>query len=166
MATHTRQHRPGAGPALGAAAVFALAVLAAALVGGLAAGGAGEVYARLDLPAWAPPQWLFGPAWTVLYLLIAVSGWLLWRAAGWRRARAAFAVFAVQLVLNAAWTPLFFGAGLFGWALADILLLVAAIAVLIGLARRHSGAAALLLVPYLLWTAYAGALNAAIVAAN
>jgi len=149
-----------------AAACFGAAVLATALVGGAAAAQSGAVYARLDLPVWAPPAWLFGPVWTVLYVLIAVAGWLVWRAAGTRGAAVFLGVYVLQLLLNAAWTPLFFGAGLQGLALADILLLVVAVAATLFLARPHSRSAVVLLVPYLVWVAFAAALNAAIWAAN
>ncbi|GHC86392.1 hypothetical protein GCM10007079_29680 [Nocardiopsis terrae] len=149
-----------------AAVCFAAAVLATALVGGLAAAGSAGVYTDLELPAWAPPAWLFSPVWIALYVLVAVAGWLVWRAAGTRGAASFLAVYAVQLVLNAAWTPLFFGAALYGVALADIALLTAAVAATLLLALRHSRAAALLFAPYLAWVAFATALNAAIWAAN
>lgn len=149
-------------PAL-ALLAFVLAVAAVAVFGGLFSATAGETYAALDRPAWAPPAWLFGPAWTVLYVLIALSGWWAWRAGGGLRAQpVAFAAYGVQLVLNAAWTPLFFGLGAFGAALADILLLGVAILVTVVLFARSSRVAAVLLVPYLLWVAYATALNAAL----
>ncbi|GAB3212518.1 TspO/MBR family protein [Marinactinospora thermotolerans] len=150
----------------GAAVAFALAVLATAAIGGAAASGSAEVYARLTLPSWAPPQWLFGPAWTVLYVLMALAGWLVWRSAGLRGAPVAFALYALQLLLNAAWTPLFFAAGRYGAALVDITVLGVALAVLIALFARHSRVAAVALVPYLVWVAYAGALNGAIVVLN
>lgn len=147
---------------LAAGAVFAAAVLATALVGSLFSVNAGSVYTALALPGWAPPQWLFGPAWTVLYVLIAVSGWLVWRASGWRGAATALSVYAVQLVLNALWPPLFFDGGRYGLAFAEVSLLWVAIVVVIALFRRHSTAAAVLLLPYLAWVTYAGALNLAI----
>ena len=77
-----------------------------AAVGALASTDAATVYASLDRPAWAPPSWLFGPVWTVLYALIGVSAWLVWRAEG-HGARAELGFWGVQLLLNAAWTPLF-----------------------------------------------------------
>lgn len=153
---------PGAGRSVVAAACFAVAVLATALIGGMAAAGSGEVYADLALPAWAPPSWLFGPTWTALYVLIAVSGWSVWRAAGLGGAGAFLTVYVAQLALNAAWTPLFFGLGWYGWALVDIVLLDIAVAVAIALAWRHSKVAALLLVPYLAWALFASALTLAI----
>lgn len=142
---------------------FLAAVAVAALAGGLAAADARSVYSGLDLPSFAPPAWLFGPVWTVLYLGIAVSGWLYWKAGGERRG---LVWYAVQLVLNAAWTPLFFAAGAYGLALADIVLLDAAIVVTALYFRRRSRASAALLLPYLAWTTYATALTIAIVVLN
>ena len=160
------RHPASAGRSVLAAAGFAAAVIAVAAVGGIAASGSGAVYASLELPAWAPPAWLFGPVWTVLYVAVALAGWLVWRASGLAGAPAFFAVYALQLVLNAAWTPLFFGAGLYGAAFADIVALAAAVAAAAVLGRRHSLTATVLLVPYLLWVVFAAALNLAIVAAN
>ena len=97
--------------------------------------------------------------WTVLYLMIAVSGWLVWRAVGWRRE---LTLWTVQLLLNLAWTPLFFGADLVGWALAEIAVLWLAVAATIAVFWRVSRPAAWLLVPYLAWVSFATALNAGI----
>lgn len=138
---------------------FGVAVAAVAVVGGLAASSAGSRYQSLERPSWAPPSWLFGPAWTVLYVTIAVAGWLVWRRVG---LGPALVPYAVQLVLNAAWTPLFFGADRFGLAFADIVALWIAIVATIAAFTRVHRAAGLLLVPYLLWVTYAGALNLAI----
>lgn len=140
-------------------ALFVAAVAAVAVMGSLAAMGAGAEYLALKRPAWAPPQWVFGPAWTLLYVLIALSGWLAWQAGGWSSAHL---VYAVQLALNLAWTPLFFAAGQYGLAFAEIVLLWLAIVANIAAFRRISRTAALLLVPYLLWVSYAAALNFAI----
>lgn len=138
---------------------FALALVAVSAVGGLAAGSAAQRYGELVQPGWAPPPWVFGPVWTLLYALIAVSGWLVWRRNGWTPA---LTVYAVQLVLNAAWTPLFFGAGLYGAAFVELCLLwIAIVATIAAFARLHR-VAAWLLVPYLAWVSFAGALNLAI----
>ncbi|MEV6267413.1 TspO/MBR family protein [Kribbella sp. NPDC051936] len=145
-------------PVLGLAG-FGAAVAAAALIGGLAVADAASRYRALEQPAWAPPSWLFGPVWTVLYVTIAVSGWMVWRRSGWS---SALTIYTVQLLLNAAWTPLFFGAGLRGIALAEILLLWPAIVWTIRRFHSIRPAAAWLLVPYLLWTTFATALNAAV----
>lgn len=160
--TTVAPHTPGPGASVVAAICFAAAVLVTSLVGGLAAAGSGGVYAELELPAWAPPSWLFSPVWTTLYVLIAVSGWLVWRAAGLSRAKTFLVLYALQLVLNALWTPLFFALGLYGAALIEIVFLDVAVAATIVLAWRHSRIAALLLVPYLAWSLFASALTLAI----
>jgi tryptophan-rich sensory protein len=129
------------------------------VLGALATGSAGDTYSSYELPPYAPPSWLFGPVWTVLYLMIAVSGWLVWRAVGWRRE---LTLWTVQLLLNLAWTPLFFGADLVGWALAEIAVLWLAVAATIAVFWRISRPAAWLLVPYLAWGSFATALNAGI----
>lgn len=107
-------------------------------------------------------MWLFGPVWTLLYALIAVGAWLVWRHPNRPRVRSALVWWWVQLVLNLAWTPLFFGAGQFGLALLDIGLLLGAVGVTSVLFHRLDRAAALLLGPYVAWVAFAAALNAAI----
>ncbi|HEU5108118.1 MAG TPA: TspO/MBR family protein [Micromonosporaceae bacterium] len=140
-------------------AAFGLAVTAVAVLGSLAVTGTSNEYASLERPVWAPPSWLFGPVWTILYAMIAVSGWLVWRRVG---VGAPLLPYAVQLLLNAAWTPIFFGAGAYGWALVDIAALWWAIAATVVAFRPVSRPAALLLVPYWLWVSYATALNASI----
>jgi benzodiazapine receptor len=142
-------------------AVFAFVVIVVAAVGGLAASAAAQ-YQALEQPTWAPPAAVFGPVWTVLYAMIAVAGWLVWRRRGVAGARPALIVYAVQLVLNALWTPLFFGLGAIAVAFADICLLWIAVATTIALFSRHSRPAAGLLVPYLAWVTFAAALNGAI----
>ena len=148
---------------LGALAGFGAAAAAAALIGVLGVAGTAQEYAVLQRPDWSPPSRLFGPVWTVLYVLIALAGWLVWRRAGWSVALTAYAV---QLALNAIWTPIFFGAGRYGWALIDIVVLWFLIAVTIALFWRRSRTAALLLVPYWIWVSFATCLNAAIWALN
>ncbi|GAA3446424.1 TspO/MBR family protein [Planomonospora venezuelensis] len=139
--------------------VFLVAVALVAVTGSLAASGSGAEYLALERPAWAPPQWLFGPVWTALYVLIAVAGWLAWTARGWSSALTAYAV---QLVLNTAWTPLFFAAGQYGLAFAEICLLWIAIVATMALMWPIKRPAALLMAPYLVWVTYAGALNLAV----
>ena len=142
---------------------FLVAVAAVAGLGGLAAAGSQSTYRALELPPYAPPSWLFGPVWSVLYLMIGVAGWLLWRHGGWDRV---MWLWAVQLVLNLAWTPLFFAAGLYTVALVEIVVLAVAVAVLVAWSWNRSRAAAGLLVPYLGWVCFATALNAGIVVLN
>ncbi|WKU08079.1 TspO/MBR family protein [Micromonospora sp. HUAS LYJ1] len=135
---------------------FGAAVAVAAAIGGLGVSGTRDEYASLQQPAWAPPGWLFGPVWTLLYALIAVAGWLVWRRVGFGPALAAWTV---QLVLNAIWTPLFFGAGRYGLAFAEIVLMWLAIAVTVAAFWRISRPAAALLLPYWAWVTFAAALN-------
>lgn len=147
----------------------------AALVGwlvlcyGAAAVGAqflpGPWYAQLAKPAWTPPAWLFAPVWTVLYGMMAVAAWLIWREwreRGFGEAGPALLLFVVQLGLNSAWSGLFFGLRRPGLALVDIVALWVAIGITVIAFWRVRRAAALLLVPYLLWVTFAAALNFAI----
>jgi tryptophan-rich sensory protein len=122
----------------------------------------GEWYERLKKPSWRPPNRLFAPVWTVLYLMIAVSGWLVWREVGFAGAALALAVYALQLVLNAAWTPLFFGLRRPDLGFVDIVLVwLSIVAAIVLFTPIHSGAA-LLLLPYLAWVTFASALNFAV----
>jgi len=141
---------------------LALAFAAAAIGGVAAAGGTGEWYESLRLPSWRPPNWVFGPVWTVLYVMIAVAAWLVWRERGADGAAEALAVWAVQLALNATWTGLFFGLHRPGLAFAEIVVLALAVAATIVLFARVSPPAALLLVPYFGWVCFAALLNGAI----
>lgn len=119
----------------------------------------GQWYTTLAKPDWNPPDWIFAPVWTVLYLLIGISGWLVWRAAGLAAARTAMTVYLVQLVLNALWSWIFFGLHMPGAAFAEIIVLWFAIAATVVLFRPFSGVAALLLLPYLAWVGFAAVLN-------
>jgi benzodiazapine receptor len=120
-------------------------------------------YATLEKPAFTPPNWLFFPAWVTLYFLMAVAAFLVWRrgldSAG---VRPALIVFLVQLVLNALWSVVFFGLESPVWGVVVILVLWVAILATILLFSRISRAAALLLVPYILWVSFATALNISI----
>ena len=134
------------------------------VVGGFLGGQAGDpsYYGELTRPSWAPPGWLFGPVWTVLYIAMGVAAWLVWREGGFGRARTALGLFLVQLVPNVLWTPLFFGMRRPDLALVDLVVLWLLIVATIAAFRRWSTTAALLLVPYLLWVTFAGALNFAL----
>lgn len=139
------------------AAAFIAGTLALGLGSGLVAAGTAGQYRDLERPDWAPPPWLFGPVWTALYIMVGWAGFLAWRAAGWSLP---LQLWTVQLLLNLLWTPLFFGLGLRGWALVDLgALLLALLATLASLWFRFRPAA-LLLLPYLGWVAFATALNA------
>jgi len=132
---------------------------AAAAIGSMASINAGDFYRQLARPAWAPPAALFGPVWSVLYLMMGVAAWLVWRAHGWRGARVALAVYGVQLALNALWSWLFFEWHQGQLALLEVLLLWAAIALNLFLFARTHRIAGLLLVPYLAWVSFAAALT-------
>lgn len=119
-------------------------------------------YASLRKPSFTPPNWIFAPVWTVLYVMIAVSAWLVWRRVGWTQGRMAMIWWMTQLALNVIWTPLFFGAHLVGLALAIIIGLLAAIIGTMMVFRRHHTLAAAMLLPYAAWVAFATLLNASI----
>lgn len=119
----------------------------------------GAWYRDLAKPSWRPPDWLFGPVWLVLYLSIAVSGWLVWRQAGFGGAASALAVYALQLVLNGLWSTIFFGLRRPDWALVEIVCLWLAIVATIVAFHPVDPVAAYLLVPYAGWVGFAVALN-------
>jgi translocator protein len=122
-----------------------------------------EWYPTLNKPSWTPPNWLFGPMWTVLYIMMAVAAWLVWRAG---RAQTALILFFAQLLLNLAWSFLFFGAQSPVLGLIDIAILWLAIAATIFAFSMRSRLAAFLMVPYISWVSLAAALNASIVILN
>lgn len=115
-------------------------------------------YASLNRPSYAPPNWVFGPVWTILYLMMAIAGWLVWKSTTAGKALA-LTMFGVQLLLNSAWSAIFFGWHQPGWALLEICILWLAIATTILLFKRHSTSAAMLLLPYLAWVSFASVLN-------
>ena len=119
----------------------------------------GTWYQTLAKPSFNPPDRVFGPVWTALYVMMAVAAWLTWRRAGWREARPALLLFALQLALNLGWSLLFFGARWIGGALVEIVLLWFAIAATIAAFRRHSQWAGILMMPYIAWVTFATLLN-------
>lgn len=128
-------------------------------IGGLASVNAAGFYGALVQPTWAPPAWLFGPVWSVLFVLMGVSAWLVWREHGFRGASAALKLYAAQLIANALWTWLFFGWRQGALALTEIAVLWLLIAGTIVMFWRLNRVAALMLVPYLAWVSFAAALN-------
>ncbi|SRR5579883_109863 len=131
----------------------------AGLIGAVASIHAASFYASLARPAWAPPASVFGPVWTVLYALMGVAAWLVWRVGGYASASRALNLFLIQLSLNALWSWLFFG---FHWgavAFVDIVLLWLLITLTLVAFWRVRIAAGVLLVPYLLWVTFASVLN-------
>jgi tryptophan-rich sensory protein len=121
-----------------------------------------EWYPHIQKPWWTPPGAIFGPVWTVLYFLMGVSAWLIWRSTVGNVRHTALLIFATQLVLNGAWSFLFFGLRSPGWAALEIVLLWCSIVATMLAFARISRLAAGLLLPYLLWVSYAAALNVAI----
>jgi len=118
------------GKSLVALAGFVALCFAVAAVGGaVTATSVGTWYAGLAKPSFNPPNWLFGPVWSALYLMVAVTGWRVWRRRGQSGARVALAAWGLQLVLNLGWSFVFFGARMIGAALVEIVLLLVAILV-------------------------------------
>lgn len=122
----------------------------------------GSWYAQLAKPTWNPPGWVFGPVWTLLYAMMAVAAWRVWKRGGFALQRRPLGMFFLQLALNAAWTPLFFGLQMPGLAFAEIVLLWLAIVGAIVAFHRVDRLAAILLWPYLGWVTFASALNYAL----
>lgn len=129
------------------------------------AGAAGAVvteasfYRELARPSWAPPSWLFAPVWLTLYTMMGVAGWLVWRTGPGRERTVALTLFAIQLAINAAWSPVFFGLQSIGGGLVIIAALNVAIFATIVAFGRRSQLAAWMLVPYAAWVGFATALN-------
>ena len=138
------------------------------VVGSAAVGGMRGFYAEIERPAWSPPAWVFGPVWMTLYTMIGVAGYMSWRAlvrpgdhalAPLGRAPDTFGLFAVQLLMNGLWTPVFFGLQSFLGGAIIIVFLWLAIVGNVLLFWRIDSRAALLLLPYLAWVTFAGVLN-------
>ena len=135
---------------------------AAAAIGSIASIQAAAFYRQLAQPSWAPPSSVFGPVWSLLYALMGIAAWLVWREGGWRRQRGALGLFVLQLAFNALWSWLFFGWHRGALAFADnVLLWLLIVATVIGFWRVRPLAGALLL-PYLAWVGFATALNYAV----
>lgn len=145
-----------------ALALFILLVVGGGLLIGLFT-GPGEWYQALAKPSFNPPGWLFGPVWTVLYVMIAVAGWRVWQV---DRSGAAMKLWWFQLLLNFLWSPVFFAVHSIGGALAIILALLLVILGFIAAAWNSDRVAAWLFVPYLAWVAFASLLNGSIWALN
>jgi tryptophan-rich sensory protein len=160
-----RSRRAGGGSQVMALILFLGASALVAALGGLAtANHVNGWYAAADKAPWSPPNWVFGPVWTVLYIAMAVAAWLVWRshAAG---SRTALTAYGVQLVLNLLWTPAFFalypviGTPALWIAFGIIVALAVAVAVTVVLFGPISRAAGLLMLPYLSWIVFASSLN-------
>lgn len=147
-------------------ALAAVAAAAVAMLGGLMT-ELGPWYRSLQQPAWKPPDWAFGPAWTVIFALTALAAARAWREApGRAQRRKLLWLLAVNAFLNVLWSVLFFRLRRPDWALVEVLLLWLSVGVLMATVARWSRGAAWLLLPYLLWVTFAGALNGAVVRLN
>ena len=132
----------------------------AAAIGSLFTGPAVSTwYQQIRRPSYAPPNWLFGPIWTALYAMMAIAAWLVWRKGDAASRTLPLSLFAVQLALNTAWSPIFFGLRSFGGALVAIVALWLAILATLVAFLRVSVPAGVLLVPYLGWVSFAAVLN-------
>lgn len=145
---------------------FILVTFSASFLAAWSGSGNTEWYRSIEKPAWNPPSWIFGPVWTALYFAIGTAGWLVWRKSGFRGAQWAMTIFAIQLILNAAWSPVFFGMGRPDLAFVLIIVLLVTILMTVVAFRKHDQRAAWLLFPYVLWVSFATALNYAIMVLN
>lgn len=149
-------------PARGSAALVGLLVWGAVTAAAALFGSqfqAGPWYDEIAKPPWTPPSATFGIVWPILYVLMAVAAWMVWKTSGFRGATAALSLYLVQLVLNAAWPWLFFGEQMFGLAFGEIVVLWFAILATIVLFWRHNKWAGMMLLPYIAWVTFASALN-------
>jgi len=151
---------------VGLAAFVGVCLAISAIGGWITAQTVGSWYQALHKPSFNPPDWVFAPVWSSLYLAIAIAGWRVWRRAGIAGAPAAMACYALQLALNLAWSFLFFGRRMIGAALAEIMALLVAILLTAALFRPIDRLAAWLLAPYAAWVAFAALLNFALWRAN
>jgi tryptophan-rich sensory protein len=119
----------------------------------------GEWYAQLSKPRWTPPNWLFGPVWSILYAFMAIAAWLVWKKGGFASASLPLAFFVVQLILNAIWSWLFFGLQNPGLAFCEIIILWFTILVTLITFWKEASVAGALLIPYLAWVSLAVVLN-------
>jgi len=143
-------------------ALFLLLVVGGGMVNGMV-NIPGPWYEALQKPWFNPPNWLFGPAWTVLYILIAIVGWRIWER---ERSGRLMVVWWLQLALNFLWSPVFFGAQQIGWALVVVLGMLSAVLAFIALAWNRDRTSAVLFLPYAAWVAFATLLNASIFLLN
>jgi benzodiazapine receptor len=143
---------------LGLIVFFAICLGAGGLGSFFTASSVRDWYPRLRKPAGTPPSWVFGPVWTTLYILMAISSWLVWWKYG-RGALPALLIFFAQLALNVAWSGIFFGSRMIGLALTEIAVLWLAIVFNVFVFYALLPSAAFLLLPYLLWVSYASYLN-------
>ncbi len=143
---------------LGLLGWLALSFVASA-IGASASVNYSAFYAQLRQPSWAPPSSVFGPVWAILYALMGIAAWTVWRAGGFRAQRVTLSLFVVQLVVNALWSWIFFGWQRGALAFFDITLLWLLVVATLAAFWRARPLAGALLIPYLLWVSFAAALN-------
>ena len=141
------------------------------IVGCLAAGGLGSIatateikdwYPTIAKPSWNPPDAVFAPVWTTLFVMMGIAAWLVWKPEGWKAAQLPLSLFGIQLLLNVAWSWIFFAQHEIGWAFLEIIILWLAIVATTLSFFRTSFLAGILMVPYLGWVTFASCLNFAI----
>lgn len=140
---------------------LAVPLAAGAIAGMFTAKAVPEWYASLNRPAFSPPNWLFGPVWTILYILMGISFFLIWECDAGKARNLAMIVFLLQLLLNFGWSFIFFYFKRIGLALAEIVLLWISILIMLSLFYKVKPLAAYLNIPYVLWVTFAGILNSA-----
>jgi translocator protein len=141
---------------------IAIPLIVGGISGTVTSGSENDWYASLEKPVFNPPDWIFGPVWTLLYLLMGISLYLIWKRPPSPLRKRALVIFGVQLLLNAAWSFIFFYFQLPGWALVEIIFLWIFIWAMIIVFSKINKVAAYLQVPYLLWVTFAMVLNASI----
>ena len=139
--------------------VWVLICFGAAGLGSIGSSNSPEFYRQLNRPEWAPPAWLFGPVWTVLYTLQAISAWMVWRRREMRFAKPGLVLFLIQLAANTLWTWIFFAWRQGAMSFVEILVLVGLVGLTIILFGRVQRIAAFLMLPYLLWISFAAGLT-------
>lgn len=122
-----------------------------------------ETYSQLYKPGFFPPSWVFAPVWTILYVMMGLSAYLIWKKGGSKRQ---LSLFSLQLILNFMWTPIFFGLHQYFWAFVEIMILLAAIILTIISFEKKSKKASYLMLPYFLWVCFAALLNYAVFIIN
>ena len=146
-------------PYLGLVVFLVLCFAAAGIGGAVTTPKIATWYAALTKPSWTPPNWIFGPVWSALYVCMAISAWLVWRQGGVSSATLPLTLFGFQLVLNVYWSCIFFGQENPGLAFVEVLLLWLAIAATMIEFWQRSSIAGILFVPYLVWVSFASVLN-------
>ncbi len=156
--------KPGKLKSAGVLITFILICFGVAWIGAQVSPGiaSSEWYDQLNKPDWNPPGWLFGPVWTLLYTMMAFAAWRIWKLLGFTDGKKELSLFAIQLFLNGLWSQLFFNAQSPGLAFAEILLLLTAIIATTIFFYKKDSIAGWLMVPYILWVAFATVLNATI----